>query len=148
MSKYLLVLLILAFSFPLWVSDVEIELEKKAFRKLHYALDHAAHDATLFIEPQSYANGVIDFNEIKAKEVVIQTLRRNLAVDENLDPLHTYYFKDQINLIQELYIDENYIDPDTGTTVTFPYTYSYDQDGYNFSRVVLDHPLFLWQKRK
>lgn len=126
MSKLVLTLMVIAAAFSLWTYDVKTYLQEKAFRSLHYAMEHGVHDAALMIdETELGEHGKIVFNSSLAHEAFIGALKANLGVDDNLNSKNHYFYMQPFKIIQETYIDDNYIDSTTGTTVSFPYTYSY-----------------------
>lgn len=126
MSKLVLTLMVIAATFSLWTYDVKTYLQEKAFRSLHYAMEHGVHDAALMIdETELVENGKIVFNRSLAHDAFIGAFKANLGVDDSLNLKNHYFYLQPFKIVQETFIDNNYIDPTTKATVSFPYTYSY-----------------------
>lgn len=126
MGKYLAFLM----CFMLWVINYveaqERDLQDKAYRQLGYATKHAAHDAALHIDLEALVqSNTVDFMELEAETAFADSLKRNLPVDDSFNPLHDFYFVDQIKIVSIEFIDNNFIDSATGLNISFPYIYRY-----------------------
>lgn len=102
-------------TFWLWQVDGDIAL--LANKRLKYAINRAAHDASLQVNKTELNNkGKIIFDTFTAETVFKKTLADNLALTEGLIPNPNTLFSQQISIT---YMD--FIDDTDG--VTFPYLY-------------------------
>ncbi|WP_214483776.1 hypothetical protein [Bacillus sp. SM2101] len=138
MGKLLFTIMAVAAAISIWVYDLETYLQHKAHVNLRYALDHGVHDAALFVDSTKVSDGVIDFEEVESFQAFKDALIRNLPINSSLEPLHEYFFTDKIKIEQVMNIDHNYIDPNTGTEVTFPYVleYLHTETQQRFNRII------------
>ncbi len=130
-------MLILASTVVLWVKDVEIYLMDRAYRTVQYGLEHGVHDAALQIDFEALSNGEIHFDETKAEEALFNTLQMNIPVDEFLYPTNNLFLEGPIIIRDLFYLDDDYIDPVLGSTLTFPFTWEYTTaSNYTFQRAI------------
>lgn len=120
------------------VLNTETYIEKKAHDKVYESMIDATHDAALQINITNIMQGKIDFDEAEANKVFKKTLSKNLPLDTSLNPLNHYIISKPIDILNVAFIDDNYIDPSTGKTVTYPFKYQYvdPASGKNFTKVV------------
>ena len=122
------------------------EINAQAYRKLGFAVKHASHDGALMINDLELAqNGKIIFEQEKVLETVKKSLKNNLPLDENLVPLHGFWYKEPLKIVDIIYIDNSYIDPLTNSEVAFPYIYNYKNihDGKIYQRAVFGPSIVL-----
>ncbi|OIJ09462.1 hypothetical protein BKP35_16540 [Anaerobacillus arseniciselenatis] len=138
MGKLMLVFMIFASSMVYFRLEFDQYLQKRAYNHLSYALDHAVHDAALFVDEELASEGYIVFSDTESNEAFKSTLSKNLPVDEELIPLHGYYFTDPISLIERVSIDHSFIDPISGNPIEFPYIYTHQRpiNGKTFEKVI------------
>jgi hypothetical protein len=105
--------------------QLETQLQKMGYQQVDYALKHAVHDAALFVDEEELANGTIIFNSNLGKQIFLETLQKNLQINDRLEPIHQSSITGPITILEQIYIDESYIDPETGSTVQFPFIFKY-----------------------
>jgi hypothetical protein len=125
-------------SFTIMNFQLETHLQKMAYTRVNYALKHAVHDAALFVDEAKLAEGSIIFNSIVGKQMFVETLKRNLPINDQLEPLHYTLFTEPITILEAIYIDDLFIDSNTGNVVEFPFIYEYNSTILNieFSRPI------------
>lgn len=139
MEKLLMFLMIAASVLTLWVKDVEIFLQDKAYRHVSYAIEHAVHDGALQIDAERLGEGDIVFNKSFAEFSIRESLKRNLGLNDQLLPVNTLLFEENISINEIVYFDETYIDPLTLQPVQFPYLWKYQNP---YTNEVLERVIF------
>lgn len=113
-------------------------IQEYAYERIHNALNNATHDAALQIKPEVLAEGFIEFDQDLANEVFIETLKRNLPVDDSLKTINKTLLTRDIEIIETVFIDEMYRDPITNRPLDFPRNYHYknDETGVEFNQPI------------
>lgn len=134
------ILLILLFAFITQI-QFNLDADKTATRQLKNALEIAVHDAALAIDPVSFSNGKIVFengetvNGISLPNTALDNLKKsiesNLGVTSGaghvFKPTSTSFFKNDLYLVDLIYLDDR-------VARTYPFTYSHPQ--YNFTQTI------------
>ncbi|WP_430510680.1 hypothetical protein [Gottfriedia solisilvae] len=137
MQKLFVLLIVLIGASKIWVHDVKIKLEKVAFQSMKFSLQNSVHDASLFVVPNSVTSGKIVFDQIKAKQNFLDSMGHNIGLKQNMTLENNVLYTKPLTIVEEKYIDYNWIDPSTGSLVKFPYTYNRVlPNGQLFSRVI------------
>ena len=141
MEKLLIFFIILASSMEMWAKDTGETLQERAYRNIQYAMDNAVHDASLHIDKKLLGDGTYDFKEAEALSAAQETLYRNLPLKgkNDLTPTHTYYFSEPIQIVDIVFVDDDYIYPLTGSEVSFPFNYKYENPTKN---IEFERPIF------
>lgn len=87
--------------------------------RMKYAINYAAHDAAMQIDPDQLTEGYIVFRQDQALDVFKETLADNLNLDFNLAPGEDSYIQGPIEIVYEEYIDD-------ASGVSFPINYRND----------------------
>ncbi|UII57767.1 hypothetical protein LS684_10235 [Cytobacillus spongiae] len=90
--------------------QLQTNLQDMAYDKVDYALKHAVHDSALFVKADELINGNVVFDISLSEEAFKQTLQKNLPIDENFLPKDTLLLKDEIRVLEVVYIDDQFID--------------------------------------
>lgn len=77
--------------FLLWQTDNHVS--SSAYYKLKDNLDVATHDASLQIDMLSLNQGIIKFDAAKAREALVQSLQKNLKLDNSNHPIEPNIFR-------------------------------------------------------
>lgn len=138
MKYFIYTLSVGVLSFYILSYMTQTEIQKLAYDQLNYALKHAVHDAALQIDKSGLTEDLILFDEIKAESVFIETMQRNLPVDFSLQPKDTILYEQPIEVVDKIYIDDDFIDINTGIKVTFPFVYEYEDitKGLTFDQAI------------
>ena len=137
------------FSVFLWVSDTEEYIQKKAFQKMHYAIQNATHDAALQVNKGLLTDGKVDFIESKANEAFKNTIAENVPFDNSLKSKSNLFYSENLTIVLEKYIDNNFIDPVTRSPVKFPYTFSHTTlEGKKYERILFGPSVVMIVKTK
>jgi hypothetical protein len=138
MKYFIFALILTILSFIIMNYQLETQLQKMGYEQVDYALKHAVHDAALFVDEEELANGAIVFKSDLGKQVFIETLQKNLPINNRLEPIHHSLIMEPITILEEIYIDESYVDPEKGTIVHFPFIYKYRNEilDLEFSRPI------------
>lgn len=107
-------------SFWIHTYQVQIQLEKYVYNSINYALKHAVHDAALFLNYQDLADGLVVFDQVKGHEAFIETMTRNLPLDDQLRPLDTTLIKEPVQVIEKFFVDEKFHQADQGLATCSP----------------------------
>ncbi len=130
-------MMVLVSVLTLWVKDVEIFLMDRAYRTVQYGLEHAVHDAALQIQILPLSEGHIVFDQLKAEEVLMESIQRNITVDSSLSPSSDLFLTQPMVILDIIYLDQNYIDVNTGSNISFPTLWEYTlPNGYTFERAI------------
>jgi hypothetical protein len=144
MEKLLMFMMILASTLMLWVRDVEIAVMDRAYRTVQYGLEHAVHDATLMTDKEDLAKGEIKFIETMAEDALRASLQRNMPVDSLLRPISSTFLESPLIINELIYIDHDYISPDTMAMVQFPFMFKYTlPSGKVFERAIFGPSIVL-----
>lgn len=121
-----------------WIGSVQISIQDRNFRTLHFALENAVHDAAMYIDKEKFSEGIIDLDAAKGHANFIETLQKNLPVDANLAPTHDYFLEKPLEIIEFHYFDDLSVDPDTGLNLNFPFIFTYEDasKGIKLDRVI------------
>jgi hypothetical protein len=125
MKYFIFALMLGLLSFTIMNHQLETQLQRMGYQQVDYALKHAVHDAALFVEEEELANGKIIFKSKIGKQVFVETLMENLPLSDHLEPIHLPSIVGPITILEEIYIDESYVDAETGTSVQFPFIFKY-----------------------
>lgn len=137
MPKLIIFLVLVMTSFHIWVKDVEIFIMDKALRTVQYGLEHAAHDAALHIDILQLSEGKIQFVEPAAEAAIYESLQRNMPIDSSLKPKTKAFLQEPLNIEDIFYIDNDYVDINTGKQVEFPFQWTYTfNDGNTLTRSI------------
>ena len=119
------------------VYSIRMEFQDISLDQIHYANEHAVHDAGLWVQQDRLSEGDIVFDQSKAHDAYINSLQYNLPVDDALQS-QMFLIEGDIKILDKKYIDHDYIDPNTGAKVSFPYIYIYEDSSRNlyFERVI------------
>lgn len=113
-------------------------VQKTIYHNMNAALKHAVHDAALFVDFEQASEGVIVFDQLQGHAAFLETMQHNLPLNENLEPDQTLFIKQPLILLEMSYLDHHSIDPLTGSEMTFPYTYEYQDtvSGWQLERTL------------
>ena len=134
------ILLILLFAIITQI-QFNLDADKTATRQLKNALEIAVHDASLAVDPVSFSNGKIVFQNGErvngnllpntALENLKESIENNLGVTSGagyvFKPTTTSFFKNDLFLEDLIYLDDR-------VARTYPFTYSHPQ--YNFTQTI------------
>lgn len=126
-------------AFGLTISQIRYFILDTTYERVNYSLKHAAHDGALQIDDEQVADGIIEFKETVALDAIHLTLSKNLLLNQDLTPKEGSFITDPVNIVETIYIDDNFIDPSTGLIVTFPFTYKYSNPVLNID---IERPIF------
>jgi len=148
MEKLLIFFIILASTVEIWANDAGETLQERSYRNIQYAMDNAVHAASLKIDKELLGEGTYDFKETEALSAARETLYRNLPLQgkNDLSPTHTYYFSEPIEIVDIVFIDDNYVYPLTGSQITsYPFNYKYENPAKNieFERAIFGQSVVL-----
>ena len=137
MEKLMIFMMVLVSVLTLWVKDIEIFLMDRAYRTVQYGLEHAVHDAALQIQILPLSEGHIVFDQVKAEEVLMESIQKNIPVDSSLSPSSDLFFTQPLEILDIIYLDHHYIDMNTGLNMRFPSMWEYTlPDGETFERAI------------
>lgn len=137
MEKLIVLFFVLTSTLTIWVKDIEIFLMDRAYRTVQYGLEHAVHDATLQVnKSEIVTTGKIYFLEDDAETALKETIQRNIPVDSLLRPTNIL-LKEPLLIKDIVYLDDDYIDPITANTISFPTIWKYEMpNGEIFERAI------------
>ena len=137
MEKLLVFMMILVSVLSLCVRDVQIYIMDRGYREVQYSMQHAVHDGALQVDMTALAEGKIVFLPTIAEEKIRESLQTNLSLDTQLRPNSLTILDAPVTIDDIVYIDENYIDPNTGVKIVFPTIWEYTlPDGQIFERAI------------
>jgi hypothetical protein len=135
--KYIVITLMLG---VLWafinVYQVELELYDTGLERVEYALEHAVHDVGLNVDKSALTQGKVLYLEAGADDILVDTLRKNISINTNMEPEDSVLIKDKFTILDRQFIDHDYINPLTGTIITFPFEYKYSDGTNEFNRII------------
>lgn len=99
--------------------QINLDVDRTTNRYIKEALEFAVHDASLAIDKVQLGDGLIVFDTIQAQKQFLDTLRRNLKLDNSLHPNSNSFLTEPVKIVYFELID------DSTPGVTFPdYVYS------------------------
>lgn len=122
MRETIFTLLLSVVCLTFWMWQIDDNTSGLANERLKNALNYAAHDASLQVNKQDLARGMIVFDTLSADEAFKKTLADNLFLDNRLVPKANTLFKESVSVIFTDYIDDT-------DGVVFPYLYENSTHG-------------------
>ena len=126
-------------AFGLTISQIRYFILDTTYERVNYSLKHAVHDGALQIDNEKVADGIVEFDESIALATINTTLSKNLLLNQDLTPKEGSFITDPVNIVETIYIDHDFIDPNTGLSVSFPFTYKYSNPLLNIN---IERPIF------
>lgn len=120
MKSFLFGIATFLFSLFVWLFCHDYNLHHIYYEQLRHTAEEASVAAAMFTDTQSEKRGQIVFNRAEGEKVVHAMLKIMLKTDDNLVPLETSYWRDQIEYKAYYFDDSNtnypiaFTDPDTG----------------------------------